>query len=90
MLLGPYVLVMDHVHGSAGRGPIIHQDLVPRGRIVVEAGAWLGAYSCILPGRNDVVIGRQSIVGAGAVVTESVPPNSVIVGAKGRVLSSER
>ena len=45
VLLGPYVLVMDHVHGSAGGGPIIHQQFVPRGRIVIEAGAWLGAYS---------------------------------------------
>lgn len=43
----------------------------------VEDGASIGANATILPG---VTIGRQAMVGAGAVVTKSVPPNAVVVG----------
>jgi maltose O-acetyltransferase len=45
--------------------------------IVVEDGVWIGARCVILPG---IRIGRGSIVAAGSVVTENVPPNSFIEG----------
>lgn len=43
----------------------------------VEDGASIGANATILPG---ITIGRQAMVGAGAVVTKSVPANAVVVG----------
>jgi maltose O-acetyltransferase len=45
--------------------------------IVVEDGVWIGMHCLILPG---VTIGRGSVVTAGAVVTDSVPPNSLVAG----------
>ena len=45
--------------------------------IVIEDGAWLGANATILPG---VTIGEKAVVGAGAVVTKSIPPRTVAVG----------
>lgn len=45
--------------------------------IVVEDGVWLGAHCIVLGG---VTIGERSVVGAGAVVSKSVPPNSIVVG----------
>lgn len=47
------------------------------GRIVIEDNCFIGARSIILP---DVTIGSNSVVGAGSVVTKSVPPNSVVAG----------
>lgn len=44
---------------------------------VIEEGASIGANATILPG---VTIGRYAMVGAGAVVTKSIPPNAVVVG----------
>ncbi|WP_352661097.1 WxcM-like domain-containing protein [Mesorhizobium australicum] len=44
---------------------------------VVEDGASIGANATILPG---IVIGRQAMIGAGAVVTKNVPANAVVVG----------
>lgn len=44
---------------------------------VVEDGASIGANATILPGLR---IGRSAMVGAGAVVTKSVPANAVVVG----------
>jgi UDP-2-acetamido-3-amino-2,3-dideoxy-glucuronate N-acetyltransferase len=46
-------------------------------RTVVHAGASIGANATILPGLE---IGRGAMVGAGAVVTRSVPPHAIVVG----------
>jgi hypothetical protein len=49
---------------------------------VVRAGASIGANATILPG---VEIGQSALVGAGAVVTRSVPPNAIVVGNPARL-----
>jgi sugar O-acyltransferase (sialic acid O-acetyltransferase NeuD family) len=49
----------------------------------LEEGADIGAGAVILPGRR---VGRNSVVGAGAVVRDDVPPNSVAVGVPARVI----
>ena len=48
-------------------------------------GAWLGGGVIVLPG---VTIGRNSVVGAGSVVTRSVPDNCVAVGNPCRVIKT--
>lgn len=49
---------------------------------VVKQGASVGANATILPG---VTIGRNAMVGAGAVVTMDVPPNAIVVGNPARI-----
>lgn len=51
------------------------------GPITVEDDVWIGAGSIILPG---VTVGARSVVGAGAVVSRDVPPDSVAVGVPAR------
>lgn len=51
--------------------------------IVIENNCWLGSGARILDG---VTIGRGSIVGAGAVVTKDIPPNSIAVGTPAKVI----
>jgi acetyltransferase-like isoleucine patch superfamily enzyme len=53
-------------------------------RTVVERGASIGANATLLPG---VTIGQNAMVGAGAVVTKNVPPNSIVVGNPARIVS---
>lgn len=43
----------------------------------IKVGASIGANATILPG---ITVGRNAIVGAGAVVTQSVPTNAIVVG----------
>ena len=43
--------------------------------ITIEDGAWIGARVTILPG---VTVGAGSVVAAGAVVTRSVPPQTLV------------
>ena len=45
--------------------------------IIVEDGASIGANATLLPG---IKVGKNAMVGAGAVVTKDVPENAVMVG----------
>lgn len=49
----------------------------------IESGASVGAGAIVLPG---VKIGRSAMIGAGAVVTRSVPPNAIVVGNPARIV----
>lgn len=51
--------------------------------IRVDSNAWIGARSVILPG---VTVGRNAVVAAGAVVTKSVPNNTVVAGVPAKVI----
>jgi UDP-2-acetamido-3-amino-2,3-dideoxy-glucuronate N-acetyltransferase len=46
-------------------------------KTIVKKGASLGANSTILPG---ISIGSRAMIGAGAVVTKSVPPGAIVIG----------
>jgi maltose O-acetyltransferase len=51
--------------------------------IVIEDNVWIGGGAILLPG---VRIGRNAVVGAGAVVPRSVPANTVVAGNPARVI----
>lgn len=51
--------------------------------IVIEDNVWLGGGAILLPG---VTIGRNAVVGAGAVVSHSVPANTAVAGNPARVI----
>jgi acetyltransferase-like isoleucine patch superfamily enzyme len=52
-----------------------------RGNVVIKDDAWIGAGAIILPG---IEIGEGAVVGAGAVVTKSVPPYTIVAGCPAR------
>jgi acetyltransferase-like isoleucine patch superfamily enzyme len=54
-------------------------------RTVVKRGASIGSGSTIL---SNLVIGENSIVGAGSMVTRDVPPNSIVAGNPAKILRS--
>ncbi len=58
---------------NTGNG-ICHTYALP---VKICDGAWIGGGTVILPG---VTIGRKSVIGAGSVVTRSIPDNCVAVG----------
>ncbi|CAN5771158.1 sugar O-acetyltransferase [soil metagenome] len=51
--------------------------------ISIADGAWIGGGAIVLPG---ISIGRDAIVGAGAVVTRDVEPGTVVAGNPARVI----
>jgi acetyltransferase-like isoleucine patch superfamily enzyme len=80
---GPGAKVLGSMHtGLPIDIPIIKTDLVIK-PVKIEAWADIGVGSIILPG---VTVGKGSIVGAGAVVTEDVAPFSIVAGVPARFL----
>ncbi len=71
----------------SGHSILIAHDPWKSGEIVIEDGAWIGVGVTII---FPVRIGRNAIVGAGAVVTEDVPLNAVAVGVPAKVVKYRR
>jgi perosamine synthetase len=73
--ISPRVTFVLHTQPNDSRiAPYVNSH---KGDITVEADAWIGTGSVILP---DVTIGEGAVVGANSVVTESVPPYTVVGG----------
>lgn len=74
---------------------VIAPGSVLTSRVHVMERAYVGANATILPGgrqgRNSMLtIGRNSIVGAGSVVTKDVPDNAIVCGNPARLLRMKR
>ena len=54
-----------------------------RGRVVLEDNVWIGDSAIVC---KDVTIGRNSIIGAGAVVTSNIPANVIAAGNPARII----
>lgn len=80
VFIGPNVVFTDDPHPM--NCPKYKECL---GGPVVKSLARIGANATILPG---IIIGRNSLVGAGSVVTKNVPDNSVVVGNPARKIKS--
>lgn len=81
--IGPGVRILSSEHAAEDRTqPVLHAPLrfAP---VRVEADADLGTGAILLPG---VTVGRGCIVGAGAVVTRSLPDFTVAAGSPARIL----
>lgn len=81
VLVGPKVSFYTAMHPIDAKQR--EQWLVYAKPITVEDNVWIGGSATILGG---VTIGKNAIVGAGAVVTKDVEPNTIVVGNPARVL----
>lgn len=80
-----YLVGGDHLFDRTDV-PVLCQGRVSRG-IEVDDNAWLGAHVVVADGAR---IGRDAIIGAGAVVRDDVPDFAVAVGVPARVVRDRR
>ncbi|MDB5288275.1 MAG: hypothetical protein JWR05_3224 [Mucilaginibacter sp.] len=87
VLLASKVYISDHAHGEinsdAFKIPPAKRKLFSKGPVIIEDNVWVGEGVVVLAG---VTIGENSIIGANAVVTKSIPKNSVAVGNPAKVI----
>ncbi len=79
------ILAVNHVFDDPDV-PIMEQGITAQG-IAIGDDVWLASGVIVLDG---VQIGRGSVVGAGAVVSEDLPPYSIAVGSPARVVRDRR
>lgn len=85
-LIGANVTITDtdfHTINPIGRYDDRNLSDVATAPVVIEDNVFIGMNAIILKG---VRVGRNSIVGAGAVVTKDVPPDSIVGGNPARLL----
>jgi acetyltransferase-like isoleucine patch superfamily enzyme len=86
-IFGPSVLIVDHNHAFEDVTlPISRQGTTQGGTIRIEEGCWIGFRAAVVCDYGELVIGRNSVVGANSVVTRSVPPCSVVAGNPARIV----
>lgn len=87
-IFGPSVLLIDH---DAGLEHAVNSAGSPEkrrggGTIRIEEGCWLGFRAAVISTEGDLVIGKNSVIGANSVVTHSVPPFSIVAGNPGKIV----
>ena len=83
VMIGPMVQIYTAAHPIEAE--IRNQGWEVARSIVIEDNVWVGGCAILLPG---VTIGRNAVVGAGAVVTRNVPPDTVVAGNPARAIRS--
>ena len=79
---GVHIYVYNHIYGKPDM-PIIEQGHFDALETIKKTGSWIEANSILLP---VVTIGKNSIVGAGSIVTKDVPDNTIVVGNPAKVI----
>ncbi len=75
------MLAVNHIFDDPTR-PFVEQGITAQG-IVVEDDVWIGGGAILTDG---VRVGQGAVVAAGAVVTQDVPPHTVVAGVPARVV----
>lgn len=79
---GVHIYVENHNFSDISI-PIYYQGHMQSKRVIIKRGAWIGANSIILPG---VEIGENTVIGAGSIVTKSLPKGVVAAGNPARII----
>lgn len=79
VIIGPRLTAIcnNHIFNRIGQTVFDYASEKTYEPIVIESDVWLGGNVILLPG---VTVGQGCIVGAGSVVTKSLPPYSICVG----------
>ena len=83
-LIASHVLITSENHTLNPELNVSSQNQPLRAEpVIIGNGCWIGEKVCILPG---VIIGKKCIIGAGSVVTKSIPDYSIAVGNPAKVI----
>lgn len=82
VFIGPHVGFCNDKHPRSWQATEVHFK-----QTTIEKGVSIGAGAVILPG---ISIGEYAMIGAGAVVTDDVPPRAIVVGNPARIIGYDK
>jgi len=87
VVFGPNVMIVDHYHNYEDiTKPVSNQGITSNGKILIQDGSWIGSNAVIYTSKNDLVVGKNSVVAANSVVRVSVPPYSIVSGNPAKII----
>ncbi|HEX8965864.1 MAG TPA: acyltransferase [Patescibacteria group bacterium] len=79
-----YIVDFNHIYPlQKSKRNIGNASGYTRKKVKIGKYVWIGTHAVILPG---VTIGDNAVIGAGAVVTKSVPKNAIVVGNPAKII----
>ena len=79
------VCIVSHINVGYSEHPLQRYFPTKESKVLLQRGVYVGTAAIILSG---VTIGRESVIGAGAVVTKNIPERVVSVGVPAKVVKS--
>ena len=90
IVLGSDIMIAERVMIIGGNHNISKTDIPmnkqgegKQGSIIIEDDVWIGAGSIIL---TEIKIGKGSVIGAGSIVTKSIPEYSIVAGNPAKII----
>ncbi len=84
VLVASHVLISSENHSMDPESDLSYAaQPLQSSPVTIGDGCWIGEKVCILPGVN---IGKKCIIGAGSVVTKSIPDYSIAVGNPAKII----
>ncbi len=85
VIMGPGVKIFSENHNYSKEDVLIRKQGETRQSVKIGNNCWIGAGTTILAG---VMIGDGCVIAAGAVVTKSIPPDSLVAGVPAKIIKS--
>jgi acetyltransferase-like isoleucine patch superfamily enzyme len=82
--LAQRVSILSGRHQHSGLSDAGEQLRLPPQKVRIGAGAWIGAHAVVMAN-----VGQATVVGAGAVVVQPLPPHALAVGVPARVVKQD-
>lgn len=83
VLFADKVYLSDNLHGYKNiQLPIMDQPVEQANPVIIGDGAWIGEHACVI----GASVGKNSVIGANAVVTKDIPDYCVAVGAPAKII----
>lgn len=83
VMIGPRVSLFAENHNFGELNKSIKDQGVHQKGIIIEDNCWIGSGVIILDG---VRIGEGSIIGAGTIVSKDIPPNSIVIDKRDKMI----
>lgn len=83
--VSPRTIILSHINVGFKNHPLLRLYPPQIGHTQIKTGCFIGANATLLSG---VIVGEKSLIAAGSIVNQDIPPHSLAAGAPARIRKS--